>query len=272
VRGSTITLEDYPLEETLRIFRASGFDSLELWKGHLRRARTAGLHSQVAAACAGMGISMGGLNSVAEEYYQPFGTSQQRDATLAGLKADTDFALSLGTRDLLFWEGVAPKGTTEAEWLDRLLPQLVELLQCAIAYGKPKGVRYLVEPHPFTVGMSDRFLTRLCDSLDPDFFGVTYDFCHYGVARKTDYVSAIRNLGHRIRHLHFSDSDQQSSELHFPPGAGRLDIDAILAAFKEIGYRGSITLDLYGYPTPIEALPRSAARLRRAAEFLGIPD
>lgn len=270
MRGSTITLQDYPLEEALGIFRNAGFDSLEVWKGHLRRARTPELRSKVATFARETGISMGGFNAVGEDYYQPFGDDRAREATLEGLKTDTEIALALGTSDVLIWEGVAPKGTTEQHWLDRLLPQLIELLQAAIAYGKPKGVRYLVEPHPYTVGMSDRFLTALCDALDSERFGVTFDFCHYGVGRKNDYIAAARNLGHRIKHIHFSDSDQQSSELHFPPGAGRMDIDALLEVFKEMSYAGTITLDLYGYPLPVQALAPSAVELRKAADFLNI--
>jgi sugar phosphate isomerase/epimerase len=270
VRGSTITLQEYPLEESLRIFRAAGFDSLELWKGHLGRARTPELRTKVAAFAAESGITMGGFNAVGEDYYQPFGDDRAREATLEGLKADTEIALALGTSDVLIWEGVAPKSTTEQQWLDRLLPQLVEFLECAIAYGKPKGVRYLVEPHPFTVGMSDRFLIALCDALDPEHFGVTFDFCHYGVGRRNDYLAAIHNLGHRIKHIHFSDSDQQTSELHFPPGTGRMNLEAMLQAFKKIRYRGTITLDLYGYPLPVQALASSAAQLRKAAEFLNL--
>ena len=148
----------------------------------------------------------------------------------------------------MIWEGRAPQGSTESEWLDRLLPRLVELFQTAIAFAAPKGVRFMVEPHPFTVGMSDRVLVKLCDKLDSVHFGVTYDFCHYGVGRPKDYVSAVHALGPRIRHIHFSDSDQKSSELHFPPGQGRMNLESLLKAFKSIGYDGTMALDLYGYP------------------------
>jgi sugar phosphate isomerase/epimerase len=118
--------------------------------------------------------------------------------------------------------------------------------------------------------MSDRFLISLCDALDADRFGVTFDFCHYGVGRKNDYTNAVRNLGHRIKHIHFSDSDQQTSELHFPPGAGRMDFSALLNAFRDIHYAGTITLDLYGYPMPVQALAPSAEELRKAANWLNI--
>jgi sugar phosphate isomerase/epimerase len=214
---------------------------------------------------------MGGLNVVGEDYYQPFGTDQQLEQTLEGLKADADFALSLGTHDVLIYEGRAPKGTTEAHWVSQLLPRLIELFRAAITAVSAKGVRFLVEPHPFTVGMSDQFLIKLCDALGPEHFGVTFDFCHYGVGRPNDYLEAIPKLGHRIRNIHLSDTDQKSSELHFPPGFGRLRIQAMLEAFRDIHFDGTMALDLYGYPMPVQALLLCAARLREACEFLGLP-
>src|SRR5262249_37345764 len=173
-------------------------------------------------------IRMGGLNVVGEDYLQPFGSDQQLQETLDGLKADIEFALSLGTKDVLIWEGRAPKKTTESDWLQKLLPRLVELFRAVLAFAEPLKARILVEPHPFTVGMSDRFLIKLFDTLDSAHFGITYDFCHYGVGRTKDYVSAVEALGPRIGNIHFSDSDQRTSELHFPPGGGRLDLSSIL--------------------------------------------
>ena len=271
MRGSSITLEDYPLERALDIFRDAGFDVIEMWRHDLKRCKTDELRMKFAAYARGIGISMGGLNAVGEDYYQPFGTDQQLEQTLEGLKADADFALSLGTKNVLIWEGRAPQGTTESYWMSQLLPRLVELLRAAIAAVKSKGVRFLVEPHPFTVGMSDQFLIKLCDALGVENFGVTFDFCHYGVGRPNDYLEAIPKLGHRIMNIHFSDSDQKTSELHFPPGFGRLRIQAMLEAFRDIHFDGTLTLDLYGCPMPVHALQVSAARQREACEFLKLP-
>lgn len=270
IRGSTITLDDYPLEQALDVFQNAGFDSLEMWVHHLKKYKTAELRQRFATEARSRGIAMAGLNVVGEEYFKPFGTDREMEATLEGLRVDMDCALSLGTRDVLIWEGRAPSGTGESFWLEKLLPRLTEILSTAIAFAKPHGVRFLAEPHPFTVGMSDRFLQKLCDSLDPDHFGITYDFCHYGVGRPDDYVEAIRNLGSRIRHLHYSDTDQKTSELHFPPGTGKLNLPAMLSAFREIGYQGTMTLDLYGYPMAVSALPECARSTRTACEFLGI--
>jgi sugar phosphate isomerase/epimerase len=271
MRGSSITLEDYTVEEALRIFRDAGCTSVEMWRHHLKRCKTDDLRKRFVAYASELGITMGGLNVVGEEYFQPFGSDKQLQETLDGLKADMEFALSLGTIDVLIWEGRAPQGTGESEWIEKLLPRLVEMFRAALAFAEPRGARFLVEPHPFTVGMSDRLLTKLCDTLDTPHFGVTFDFCHYGVGRPKDYVTAVRTLGSRIRNIHFSDSDQKSSELHFPPGSGQMDLSALLKAFKEIRYDGTIALDLYGYPMPVQVLPASVRRLREACEFLGLP-
>ena len=108
--GSTITLEDYPLEDAIRIFRSAGFDTLEVWKHHLKRCKTAELRQRFAAWAKGCGIGMGGFNAVGEDYFQPFGTDAELEATLEGLQADTQIALALGARDLLIWRAARPKG------------------------------------------------------------------------------------------------------------------------------------------------------------------
>jgi sugar phosphate isomerase/epimerase len=168
----------------------------------------------------------------------------------------------LGARDLLIWEGRAPSGTTEPDWLEHQLPRLTELLKCAIRYASSLGIRILTEPHPFTVGMSDRFLSQLCDSFDSEWFGITFDFCHYGVGHPGDYIDAVRALRHRIRHIHFSDTDQKTAELHFPPGSGR--------RLQRDWLNGTMTLDLYEYPLPASELKSCATRMREACEYLGI--
>ena len=241
-----------------------------MWVDHLKKCKTAELRQRFSSEAHASGIAMAGLNVVGENYFQPFGTDSEMESTLAGLRADMEFALSLGTRDVLIWEGRAPAGTGESFWLDRLLPRVTELLKTAVEFAKPHGVRFLAEPHPFTVGMSDRFLQRLCHSLDPNHFGITYDFCHYGVGRPDDYLEAIRNLGPHIRHIHYSDTDQKTSELHFPPGTGKLNLPAMLNAFRDIGYRDTMTLDLYGYPMAVTALPECARSTRAACDLLGI--
>ena len=222
--GNSITFEDYPVEDACQRLAAAGCNAVEMWKSHLVGCKTPALMRQFRDFAAELGLELWGLNVVGADYFQPFGAAANYDATLAGLKADVDYALELGVRDVMVWEGVRPpeQDIPDAE----LLATLIALFRAAIDYARPKGVRFTAEPHPFTLGMDNAFMKPLCDALDRDCFGILFDFCHYGVGQPRGYVDSIRDLGARIQHLHYSDTDGVTSELHYPPGFGVLDLDA----------------------------------------------
>ncbi len=219
-----------------------------MWPPHLADCRTPALLRQFRDFAAELGLEIWGLNIVGADYFQPFGAQQNYDRTLAGLKADVDYALELGVADVMVWEGVRPQ---EGDLPDAdLLAVLVSLFREAIDYARPKGVRFTAEPHPFTLGMDNEFMKQLCDQLDREHLGVLFDFCHYGVGQPETYVQAIYQLESRIEHLHYSDTDGVTSELHYPPGKGALNLKAMNQALVDVGFTGASTLDMYGYPMP----------------------
>ena len=233
--GNSITFQDYTVEEACQRLAAAGCNAVEMWKDHLVGCRSPALMRQFRDFAAELGLELWGLNVVGADYFQPFGSGANYERTLAGLKEDVDYALELGVSDVMVWEGARPEGSDIGE---------------AIDYARPKGVRFSAEPHPFTLGMDNEFMKQLCDQLDREYFGILFDFCHYGVGQPDAYVDAIYQLGGRIEHLHYSDSDGVTSELHYPPGKGVLDLSAINRALVEIGFAGTSTLDMYGYPVP----------------------
>jgi hypothetical protein len=158
--GSSITFQDYPLEQALDIMAELGFTRVEMWKQHLHRCKTPELRQSFSRLAASRGISMGGLNVVRDDYYRPFGTEQEFQRTLQGLKADVDYALTLGSSDVLVWEGVRPHGLTDQQCSDKLLPRLIGLFREAIAYSGSKVVRFLVEPTPSQSGCWTAFLSH----------------------------------------------------------------------------------------------------------------
>jgi len=266
--GNTITFKDYTLEDACRRMAALGFQGVEPWKEHLSGCRTPALLTAFAAWTSSIGLELCGLNSIGtgESYY--FRPLEDYTASLQGLRNEVEYALVLDIHDILMWEGVRPQRL--AEPLGETLKRLASLFREAVSYASDRGVRILVEPHPFTFGIDPSFLVDLCDMVESDFFGVTYDCCHYGVGRPNDYLEDIRTLNKRIKHIHFSDSDQVTSELHLPPGVGCLDLDGIVGALAGIGFDGTITLDLYGYPLPEEGARTSIPYLRKVIEQLGI--
>lgn len=268
LRGNSISFKQYPVEDACRRMAALGYSGVEMWKDHLLGFKTPELLADFRAFTDSLGLELFGFNVVGAPYFRPFDSKSSFEQTLAGLKQDVDFAMALGVKDVMVWEGVRPGKSRVSN--DRLLEKAVDLFQRAIAYAGPRGVRFLVEPHPFTLGMDLDFATRLCDQLDSAHFGLVYDCCHFGVGKPDGYVDAIYTLGRRIQHLHFSDSDLRSSELHFPPGRGRMNLDAVLAGLREVGFKGTVTMDLYGYPLPEEGTRSGLPRLKQVIELLGL--
>ncbi len=268
LRSSSITFHTYTLEQVCKLNVDLGFDALELWRDHLWTVKTPELAEQFSSWVKKIGLAITALNNVDSKSFNPYLSEESYNMTLSTLKADVDLASLLSVEDVFAFEGRDPRNGNGDR--DVLLKTISKLFREAIEYSSAKGIRFLIEPHPFTVGMDLEFLLKLCDSLDPKYFGVLYDCSHFSVAKPRGYIEAIKMLGKRIKHIHFSDSDLRTSELHYPPGAGKLDIQGILRAFKEIDYDGTITLDLWGYPLPIEGSRVGMERLKEAVNFLGI--
>ena len=246
--GNSITFQHYTAEEACQRLARAGCNAVEMWPPHLEGCKTPLLLKQFRDFAAELGLELWGYNAVGADYFQPFGAQANYDRTLAGLKADVDQALELGVHDVMVWEGLRPPDSDMPD--ADLLAVLVALFSEAIDYAGPKGLRFTAEPHPFTLGMDNGFMKQLCDQLDRDYFGLLFDFCHYGVGQPDSYVEAIYDLGSRIEHLHYSDTDGVTSELHYPPGKGVLDLAAMNQALVDIGFAGTSTLDMYGYPVP----------------------
>jgi sugar phosphate isomerase/epimerase len=268
--AGSITFDDYPLEDALARIRACGFDGVEIWQPHLAKCRTPALLSRFRREASELGLELFGLNVIGFDWFQPYGTDAELAATLQQLKNDIDYAAALGVKDVMIWEGIRPERAGRNVLMQRCLPRLLQLLGEALPYANDRGLNILCEPHPFTVAIEDWFAIELYDRLGAPNFGYIYDCCHYGVGRPDDYAEAIRNLEHRIRHIHFADSDMTTSELHFPPGEGAMDLDAVVDAFVAIGYQGTISLDLYGWPLPERGAAIGIPYLKRVIERLGL--
>lgn len=266
--GNSITFQHYTAEEACQRLARAGCNAVEMWPPHLAGCPTPALLKQFRDFAAELGLELWGYNAVGADYFQPFGSQANYDRTLAGLKADVDHALALGVEDLMVWEGLRPPDSDMPD--ADLLAVLVALFTEAIDYAGPKGVRFSAEPHPFTLGMNNGFMKQLCDRLDRAHFGVLFDFCHYGVGQPETYVDAIYDLGSRIKHLHYSDTDGVTSELHYPPGKGLLDLAAMNQALKAIGFAGTSTLDMYGYPVPEQGYIWGLPIYREALIEIGI--
>src|SRR5262245_12473437 len=198
-----------------------------MWQPHLAKCRTPSLLSEFRRQARALGLELFGLNVIGFDWFRPFGTDSDFTATLRQLKTHVDYAVALGVRDVMIWEGLRPERGGRNVLQQQCLPRLLALLGEALPYAAERGLNILCEPHPFTLAIEDWFAIELFDRLAAPNFGYIYDCCHYGVGRPTDYTQAIANLGHRIPHIHLADSDKQTSEAHFPPCLGELGLVSV---------------------------------------------
>lgn len=261
--GNPLGYTQDPVEYTLKGMADVGYDQIELCHCQIPEFKTPELRKQLSEYIDSLGMKLVGSNVPDSPYFQTLNSSDDVKVALAGLQRDLDIAVDLGVEYLITFEGRVPAGATEELIFGRLLDDTVGLLKAGAAYAAERNIDLLIEVHPFTVGINLEFLTQLCDRIDMKSFGVAYDPCHFAVGLPNGYVDAIKTLGPRIKLLHWCDGDKRSSELHFPPGRGCLDMDAMLKAIEEIHFSGPWMLDLYGYPLPVWGSREGLASMRK---------
>jgi sugar phosphate isomerase/epimerase len=272
--GNPMIFRQYHLEKALRLMAQLGYEGIELWPPQIAMCKTDVLRAQLMDYVQSLGLTPVRLNAADADYFMPLQSKHRVDEDktriLQGLKHDVDVTFALGMKQLLTWEGRTPANATRDDINGWIFDATAAILSEALDYAIGRGVSLSVEVHPFTLGIDIEWMGRLCDRLDANHFGVTYDCCHFGVGLPDRYIAAIRHLAHRIKHVHFSDSDKHSSELHFAPGAGCLDLEGIVRALKAIQFKGTLMLDLWLYPLPEEGSRIGVPYLRRVIQELNI--
>ena len=118
-----------------------------------------------------------------------------------------------------------------------------------------------VELHPFTFALAHRLVAETGAALAEAGAGICLDFCHFAVALGPSFADELdAGMLDAVNHVHLSDSDGVSSELHVPLGEGVLDVDALagLLAGREV----ALAWDLFSWPLPRAGLRAGFARYR----------
>lgn len=97
-------------------------------------------------------------------------------------------------------------------------------------------------------------LCELCDDMGSDKLGICWDFGHANTAA-LDQAAAIRDIGGRLKMTHVHDN-YRNGDHHQLPALGDLlwgciDWEKPMGALKEIGYEGSLALELIYPPLPM---------------------
>jgi myo-inositol catabolism protein IolH len=266
-RINAVSFHENPsIEDICRKIHAAGFDSLELSRPpFFNKLQTSATRALFAHWLGELGLSMYGFDAWVE--VDPY---TARKATLAGFQAAIEFAADLDLGMIITHDGW--KHTVGSRRPEECLAVLIPFFQTLCDMADDEGLDVVLEPHPDTLTMDNRFAIDLIDGVGRKNIGLVYDCCHYGVGQPNAYVQAIERLGQRIRHVHFSDGDRTTYALHLPLGAGDLELGSIVAALRAVGFRGTLTNDLYNYPLLEDGARHNADRIRQVERDLQLVD
>jgi sugar phosphate isomerase/epimerase len=264
-RINAVSFHENPsIEAICHTIRAAGFDSIELSRPPFyNKLTTPGTRAAFAKWLGELGLTMYGFDAWVE--VDPYTAAT---ASLASYQDAIDFAQDLDLGMVITHDGW--KRIIGHRRPNECLEVLIPFFQSISDMAADAGLDVVLEPHPDTLTMDDAFAIELIDGVDRHNIGLLYDCCHYGVGQPNSYVKAIERLGHRIRHVHFSDGDRTTYALHLPLGEGDLDLGSIVAALKGIGFHGTLTNDLYNYPLLEAGARHNVERIRQIDHELNV--
>ncbi|MBC7287832.1 MAG: sugar phosphate isomerase/epimerase [Armatimonadetes bacterium] len=246
----TASFSEWPLERALAALGKLGFDSIELC---LEREdlRPTTLSRRTAASvvdaveCAGLRIHSVSFHGDGMNWPE---RAQEQKAAVAS-------ARWFGARVVVVNTPRCDEGVDPQE-VNAHIGDLVEV-------AKHNGVLVAVEPEPGLIVSDVADALRLVDHMQSEFLGVNLDIGH-AFLTEVDVAHAARALQGRIFHTHVEDISDDVHR-HLVPGEGEIDLPKVFCALWEAGYRGTLTIDLFGpYDDPVR-IARAALRATRDA-------
>jgi sugar phosphate isomerase/epimerase len=147
---------------------------------------------------------------------------------------------------------------TKEHALDWLRDALTDLGSHALRYGVP----LIYEPlnrYETNLITTEAAGAQFMESLDTDNVRLLADLFHMNI-EETDIASGLRDGGRWIGHVHFVDSNRR------PAGCGHMNYAPIIAALREINYRGYLSAEALPWPDSLAAATQTIAEYRRLVD------
>jgi L-ribulose-5-phosphate 3-epimerase len=186
----------------------------------------------------------------------------RRDRRVDLLRLAVRVAADLGAEAVSFWSGTRPSAIPEAKAWDNLVAGCAAVVEEADLAGIPLGF----EPEPGMLVADLDGYERLRQRLgNPELFGLTLDIGHCRCVEDAPVPDCVRRAGPHLVNVQIDDMRRGVHE-HLEFGAGEVDFPPVLAALREVRYRGLVAVELprHSHAAP-EVARRSLAFLRAAA-------
>jgi len=155
-----------------------------------------------------------------------------------------DVAAQLGSDCVSIWSGVAPVGSpddTKEQW-----ELLIESLVAVVAHAEKREVVVGFEPEPgMFIDTMDKF-NYLLDRMPNDHLKLTLDVGHLHCMNELDVDKVAELFGQwkgRMVNVHIEDMVHGVHE-HLMFGEGEMEFPPILKALQDVGYEGSVHVEL----------------------------
>jgi sugar phosphate isomerase/epimerase len=270
--GMSVLYAGLDLEQAADELAQARFEAAEVFVGHLGPRVVPAPVLEAHAAAAGdvlrkRGLDVSTLNCIVG-FFDPFTSDESLEETARGLAWHLRLGAAMGSPRVLIWDGeldVAELLATAPARLARMIERGRELSRLG------QFPDLAVELHPNTFALKHKRHDEVAEALLAVGAGVCLDFCHAGVALGPDFAKGLSDVFWRsVSHVHFADSDCVSEQLHFPPGAGQVDISAAEDALESRGI--GVAWDLFGWPGPRSATAAGMARYLAGVEKIGSHD
>lgn len=170
-----------------------------------------------------------------------------------------DMARSLGAKLVIVVPTAvgktSPQASASEEWA-----HAVASFKEAGEYAAGTGVKIALEAlNRFETYMVNNMETalRFVEEVNVESVNIMADLFHMNIEER-NHATAIKRIARRLVHVHIADNTREAA------GLGQTDFKSVMAALREIGYQGSITMEFL----PPVANPYLAASAEGAADIL----
>jgi sugar phosphate isomerase/epimerase len=161
-----------------------------------------------------------------------------RHERLKMLMKGADFAVKIGVKNLITHVGFIPENPNDPEY-----HSLVSTLRYLVQYCKANGLFFLFE----TGQETPVTLLRTIEDIGLDNEGINLDPANLILYGKANPVDALDVIGKYVRDVHAKDGTYPKTGRFIgeevPLGTGKVNIQALVARLKEIGYDGPLTIE-----------------------------
>jgi D-psicose/D-tagatose/L-ribulose 3-epimerase len=248
--------------EGIRAAKEIGFDTYDVFEDPLDL--TDADRAEIKRTCDEVGLPVRSVVCVAFGAVD-FNSSVQR-FTYDRIKAYVDQGAYLGARNVLlvvgeyYWDGeVIPN---EAIW-----DMAKEAVKRAGEYAGSKGLEIVLELEPFETALLKDVdeLVRFVREIDHPAVRANADISHLHLSNAS--FEDVKKLTGLIGHIHLSDCD---GKVHgdLPAGMGVTPIREYLAAIRDTGYDGTVSIELEYSPDPDKIVEWTEEAYRETAKIM----